>query len=140
MLSMIDQPLRIGQAMAAGAHGYLLKNAERAEIMVGIRMVLSGKRFLCSDIGLSLLDTVLATELQHTAPTTVSPLSRREQEVLQLVAEGLTTHQIADLLFTSKRTIETHRQNILEKTGAKNTAALIRYAIAQGFLPAEGNG
>ncbi|NML65266.1 response regulator transcription factor [Hymenobacter sp. RP-2-7] len=140
MLSMIDQPLRIGQAFAAGANGYILKNAERAEIMVGISMVLAGKRFLCSEIGLSLLDTVLTAELRPPVPSAVSPLSRREQEVLQLVAEGLTTHQIAELLFTSKRTIETHRQNILEKTGAKNTAALIRYAIAQGFLPAEGSG
>ncbi|MGI4834140.1 MAG: response regulator [Janthinobacterium lividum] len=140
MLSMIDQPLRIGQALAAGAHGYILKNAERAEIMVGVRTVLAGKRFLCSEIGLNLLDTVLTAELRPPVPPAVSPLSRREQEVLQLVAEGLTTTQIADLLFTSKRTIETHRQNILEKTGAKNTAALIRYAIAQGFLPVASGG
>ena len=140
MLSMIDQPLRIGQALAAGAHGYVLKNADRAEIMVGINTVHAGKRFLCSDIGLNLLDALLAAELRPPAPRAVSPLSRREQEVLQLVAEGLTTQQIADLLFTSKRTIETHRQNILEKTGSKNTAALIRFAIAQGFLPAVGGG
>lgn len=63
-------------------------------------------------------------------------MSRREREVLQLVAEGLTTQQIADKLFTSKRTVETHRQNILEKTEAKNTAALIRYASTHGLLTA----
>ena len=140
MLSMIDQPLRIGQALAAGAHGYILKNADKAEMLVGLQTVMAGKRFLCSEIGLNLLDAVLAAEVRPATPSAVSPLSRREQEVLQLVAEGLTTQQIADQLFTSKRTVETHRQNILEKTGAKNTAALIRHAMAQGFLPPESNG
>lgn len=136
MLSMVDQPRSIGQALAAGAHGYILKNADKAEILVAIQTVVAGRRFLCSEVGLSLLDTVLATAVAlPVAPTlNASPLSRREQEVLQLVADGLTTQQIADQLFTSKRTVETHRQNILEKTGAKNTASLVRYAIAQGFL------
>ncbi len=135
MLSMVDQPRSIGQAMAAGAHGYLLKNADKNEIITAIHTVMAGKRFLCSEVGLHLLDTVLAFEAAPPpAPSVASPLSRREQEVLQLVAEGLTTQQIADQLFTSKRTVETHRQNILEKTGTKNTAALVRHAISQGFL------
>ncbi len=136
MLSMVDQPRSIGQAFAAGAHGYVLKNADRKEILVAIQTVMAGKRFLCSEVGLNLLDLVLATNpvAPGAAVSTPSPLSRREQEVLQLVADGLTTQQIADQLFTSRRTVETHRQNILEKTGAKNTAALVRYAIAQGFL------
>ena len=138
MLSMVDQPRSIGLALAAGAHGYILKNADKNEILVAIQTVMAGKRFLCSEVGLSLLDTVLATTTMAppaTALAATSPLSRREQEVLQLVADGLTTQQIADQLFTSKRTVETHRQNILDKTGVKNTAALIRYAIVQGFLP-----
>lgn len=63
-------------------------------------------------------------------------LTRREREILHLVAEGLTTSQIADQLFASKRTVETHRQNVLEKTGCKNTAALISSASKQGLLPA----
>lgn len=135
MLSMVDQPRSIRQAFAAGAHGYVLKNADRSEILVAIQTVMAGKRFLCSEVGLSLLDLVLATNpAPPVAVSAPSPLSRREQEVLQLVADGLTTQQIADQLFTSRRTVETHRQNILEKTGAKNTAALVRYAIAQGFL------
>jgi len=134
MLSMIDQPRSIGQAFAAGAHGYILKNADKNEIVVAIQTVMSGKRFLCSEVGLNLLSLVLATVAPVAVASSPSPLSRREQEVLQLVAEGLTTQQIADQLFTSRRTVETHRQNILDKTGAKNTAALVRYAIAQGFL------
>lgn len=64
----------------------------------------------------------------------VTSLSRREMEVLQLIAEGLTSQEIADRLFSSKRTIETHRQHIMDKTGAKNTAALIRYAVNEGLV------
>ena len=139
MLSMVDQPLSIGQAMAAGAHGYILKNADKTEILVAIQTVMSGKRFLCSEIGLSLLDAALHTDSNSALPISQpTPLSRREQEILHLVADGLTTQQIAEQLFTSKRTVETHRQNILEKTGAKNTASLIRYAIINGFLPSNG--
>jgi DNA-binding NarL/FixJ family response regulator len=135
MLSMVDLPRSIGQAFAAGAHGYILKNADKNEIVVAVQTVMSGKRFLCSEVGLNLLDIVLAASPATPAVASApSPLSRREQEVLQLVANGLTTQQIADQLFTSRRTVETHRQNILEKTGAKNTAALVRYAISQGFL------
>jgi DNA-binding NarL/FixJ family response regulator len=139
MLSMVDQARYIGQALDAGAHGYVLKNADKGEILVAIYAVAAGKRFLCSEVGLALLDQVLATEATPAGggarPTSV--LSRRELEVLQLIAEGLTTQQMADQLFVSKRTVETHRQNTLEKTGAKNTAALVRYAMAQGYLSDE---
>ncbi|UOQ74114.1 response regulator transcription factor [Hymenobacter cellulosilyticus] len=62
------------------------------------------------------------------------PLTHREREILLLVAEGLTNQQMADQLFTSRRTVETHRQNLLEKTGARNTPALIKYAMERGLL------
>ena len=67
-------------------------------------------------------------------PQKTQLLSKREMEVLQLIAEGLTNAEIADQLFTSKRTVETHRQNILEKTQAKNTAALVKLALADGLI------
>ena len=137
-LSMVEEPLRIQETLAAGAHGYLLKNASKDEVLAGIRTVLAGRRFLCSEIGLTLLDRVVnaSASAAPLLPPAHSPLSRREHEVLQLVAEGLTNQQIADQLFTSKRTVETHRQNVLEKTGCKNTAALISYASRQGLLTA----
>ncbi|MGI4873797.1 MAG: response regulator transcription factor [Janthinobacterium lividum] len=131
MLSMVDEALQVGQAMTAGAHGYILKNANKAEIMTGIHTVLAGQRFLCSEVGLAMLDAVLGTSLP---PVASSPLSRRELEVLQLVADGLTTQQIADKLFTSKRTVETQRQSMLGKVGVKNTAALVSYANAYQLL------
>jgi DNA-binding NarL/FixJ family response regulator len=141
MLSMVEEPLSIQQTLVAGAHGYILKNAPKEEVVAGIRMVVAGRRFLCSEVGLSLLDLVLSSRgAPLPAPSAGPLLSRREREVLLLVADGLTTMQIADQLFTSKRTVETHRQNILQKTGCRNTAALISYASTHQLLSAIATG
>ena len=133
VLSMVDSERAIGQVLAAGASGYILKNTGREEILAAVHAVAAGRRFLCSELGLAMLDKVLAAPTEAEARPT-GGLSAREQEVLQLVAEGLTTAQIAEKLFTSPRTVETHRQNIMEKTGTKNTAALIKAAASQGWL------
>jgi DNA-binding NarL/FixJ family response regulator len=134
ILSMLAHERYIGQLFDAGASGYVLKSAEKSEILVAIQTVIAGRQFLCSDLGLNMLRKVLAKDDEPEEATKASRLSRRESEVLQLLAEGLTTNEIAEKLFTSKRTIETHRQNILEKTQTKNTAALIRMAVTQGLL------
>ena len=133
VLSMNDHALAIGQVMDAGAQGYVLKNASHDEILVGVRAVAAGKRFLCSELGLTMLGKVLNTETEP-ATKPAGGLSARELEILRLVADGNTTAQIADQLFTSPRTVETHRQNIMEKTGAKNTAALVKAATSKGWL------
>ncbi|NML67237.1 response regulator transcription factor [Hymenobacter sp. RP-2-7] len=136
MLSMLTNEHTIAEVLAAGAHGYVLKNADKSEIVTAIQAVAAGKRFLCSDIGLGLLEKLVG--LQGAAPTTgsnaLTSFSHREREILQLVASGLTNQQIADKLFTSRRTVEAHRQSLLEKTGAKNTPALVKYAMEQGLL------
>ena len=134
ILSMLAHERYIGQLFDAGAAGYVLKSAEKGEILVAIQTVIAGRQFLCSDLGLNMLRKVLAKEEEPDEAARASRLSRRETEVLQLLSEGLTTNEIAEKLFTSKRTIETHRQNILEKTQTKNTAALIRLAVTQGLL------
>ena len=134
ILSMLAHERYIGQLFDAGAAGYVLKSAEKGEILVAIQTVIAGRQFLCSDLGLSMLRKVLAKADEPEETAKASRLSRRESEVLQLLSEGLTTNEIAEKLFTSKRTIETHRQNILEKTQTKNTAALIRMAVTQGLL------
>lgn len=134
LLSMMTHERTIGEALAAGAHGYVLKNADKYEIVAALRGVAAGKRFLCSEIGLALLEKILVLEPGHGPPASSVALTHREREILQLVASGLTNQQIADQLFTSRRTVESHRQNLLEKTGAKNTPALIKYAMEQGLL------
>ena len=133
ILSMADHALAIGEVLAAGAQGYVLKNAGHDEIVVGVRTVAAGKRFLCSELGLIMLGKVL-TGTPEPAPKSASGLTAREQEILRLVADGLTTAQIAEHLFTSPRTVESHRQHIMAKTGTRNTATLVKAAVSQGWL------
>jgi DNA-binding NarL/FixJ family response regulator len=133
VLSMVDNEQAIGQVLAAGASGYVLKRANPREVITAVLTVAAGQRFLCSELGLAMLERVLAGS---SAPPVKSKggLTAREREILQLVVSGLTTAEIADKLFTSPRTVETHRQNIMEKTGAKNIAALVKMAISEGWL------
>ncbi|UOG73330.1 response regulator transcription factor [Hymenobacter tibetensis] len=136
ILSMNTHERTVGEVLAAGAHGYVLKNADKSEIFAAIQAVAAGKRFLCSEIGLGTLEKLLAYEAEGPTSSSKSAfyLTPREREIVQLVANGLTNQQIADKLFTSKRTVESHRQNLLEKTGIKNTPALIKHAMEQGWL------
>ncbi|GAB2457761.1 DNA-binding response regulator [Hymenobacter qilianensis] len=135
VLSMLDNERYVAQAIGLGASGYALKSTGRAELLYAIKTVAAGRPYLCTVIGLALLRKMHSLESPSSAVArAASGLSKRELEVLTLIAEGLTNAEIADKLFTSKRTIETHRQNIIEKTQAKNTAALIKYAVSQGML------
>ncbi|GAA4026502.1 response regulator transcription factor [Hymenobacter glaciei] len=135
VLSMLASTQYIFRMLDAGAAGYLLKSAGLDEIVHGIRTVASGRPFLCSEAGFAALEKLRTepSEALNPDPKACS-LSKRETEVLQLIAEGLTNGEIATKLFTSKRTIETHRQNIIGKTQMKNTASLIRYAVSEGLV------
>ncbi|MGY2131153.1 response regulator [Hymenobacter sp. HD11105] len=135
VLSMLDNERYVAQAVELGALGYALKSTGRTELIYAINTVAAGHPYLCTVIGMALLRKMHAPDTtSNMAAKAASGLSKRELEVLNLIAEGLTNAEIADKLFTSKRTIETHRQNIIEKTQAKNTAALIKYAVSQGML------
>lgn len=135
VLTLLATEEHIFQMLDAGASGYMLKNAGLDELVHGIRTVAAGRPFLCCELGLAAL---CKTREQDATSTDVrkktNDLSRRETEVLQLIAQGLTNQEIADRLFTSKRTVETHRQNIIRKTQMKNTASLIRYAVSEGLV------
>ncbi|MBD0255269.1 MAG: response regulator transcription factor [Cytophagales bacterium] len=131
-----EQESDILQLLDAGAGGYVLRNTEPEELRFAIHSLAKGNPYICSKITLNLLRT-----LNNEAPGPArlagkhpDNLSRREMEVLGLIAQGYTNAQIADKLFTSKRTIETHRQNLLEKTNSSNTATLIRYAVLRGLI------
>ncbi|MGI4886316.1 MAG: response regulator [Janthinobacterium lividum] len=139
VLTMAADAPSIGQLFAAGARGYLLKSAGRNELLASIRAVAAGELYLCSELGLSLLHQVLAPAAHGPSANALAGrrthrLTTRELEVLQLLAAGLTTNEIAAKLFTSKRTVETHRQHILEKTQTRNTASLIHRAVTEGLL------
>jgi DNA-binding NarL/FixJ family response regulator len=135
MLSMLDNEKYVAQAFIEGARGYLLKNVGEDELNFALRYVAGGGKYLCAELAEKLLDKLTQTTIQH--PETNGQhidFSLREMEVLHLIAEGYTNTEMADKLFLSKRTIEGHRQALIDKTGAKNTAALIRFAVVNGFI------
>ncbi len=135
VLSMVAQAQSIMELFDAGAHGYLLKTADKRELVAAVRLVMTGRQYLCSQVGLGLLAAVLAQGCAGLATEEKGVgLTNREQEVLELLSNGLTTQQIAAKLFASLRTVETHRQHLLEKTGTRNTPSLIKYAMDHSML------
>ena len=135
MLSMHDNEKYVSQAFLEGASGYLLKNVSADELIFALKHVNMGGRYLCSELAIRMLDKLVQSG-HHSLAASESKIefSMREIEVLHLIAEGLTNHEMSDKLFISKRTIEGHRQSLIEKTGSRNTAALIRYAVLNGFV------
>lgn len=137
VLSMLNNLQHVLQAFKNGANGYLVKNVGYEEMLYAIRHVAKGGQFICEEIGGIMLDTLKKSPTAFLNIEQIMEkmgLSEREMEVLELIGEGYTNMQIADKLFLSKRTVEGHRQNLLEKTGVKNTAALIKYAIRTGLM------
>jgi DNA-binding NarL/FixJ family response regulator len=114
----------------------VLRNTEPEELRFAIHSLAKGNPYICSKITVNLLRTLKdeAPGPARLAGKRPDNLSRREMEVLGLIAQGYTNAQIAEKLFTSKRTIETHRQSLLEKTNSSNTATLIRYAVLRGLI------
>jgi DNA-binding NarL/FixJ family response regulator len=129
ILSMEDDPKIIAGILKDGACGYLFKNSDAMELIFAIRFVASGGRYICAELGFKLLEGQLQGGNAQSIVPHRSDFTRRELEVLKLIAEGYTNHQIAEKIFVSKRTVEGHRQSLLEKTGSKNTAMLIRNAV-----------
>jgi DNA-binding NarL/FixJ family response regulator len=136
VLSMLDHERYMVQAFKAGASGYVLKNVSADELTFSIRHVCNYKeRYICSELALRLLDKLIyAPDINVPDNLESLDLSKREVEVLTLIAEGYTNQEIAEKLFTSKRTVEGHRQNLIDKTGSRNTAALIRFAIINNII------
>lgn len=135
MLTMLDHENYIKQSISAGASGYLLKNVDIAQMLFAIRHIAKGGKYICSEIVFEMLKRQFSSTNDFIATVqTVVGLSQREEEVLALIGEGYTNQEIADKLFTSRRTVEGHRQNLLEKTGTKNTATLIGFAIRNNMI------
>jgi DNA-binding NarL/FixJ family response regulator len=126
-LSTFNQGTYIRKMMESGASGYLLKNAGKQEIVEAIKAVTKGKTYFSFDAGQALKSH---TDLQNAIP----PLTKREKEVLVNVADGLTNAQIAEKLFISIDTVDTHRKNLHTKLNVNNTAMLIRFAIENKLL------
>jgi two-component system, NarL family, response regulator NreC len=133
VLSMQDDPSYVRQAFAAGADGYLVKEAADADLVQAIRDVAAGHKYVHPSLGARL--AALEADAHQRAET--DPLSGREHEVLRLLALGHTNQEIAKLLFISVRTAESHRARIMQKLRLSSRAELVRYALASGVLELE---
>jgi len=140
VLSAFDNEEYVVQILQSGANGYLLKNVSPDDLYSAVHAVHDGLAFFSPTISKIMLDGYL----RRTNPGTntggesdlspyVGPLTTREREILQLIAEGKSHQQIADLLYISVRTVDTHRNNIMKKLDLHDTASLVTYAIKHGI-------
>jgi len=121
------------QALKAGASGYVLKDSCPEELIQAIRQVLSGNRYLSPQLN----ERMIQTFIQYTDTGSLDPLSSltdREREVLKMTVEGLTSADIGEKLSLSSRTVETHRQNMMNKLDIKTQVELIRFALRHGII------
>ncbi len=130
VLSMQDDPSYVREAFAAGASGYMLKEAADADLVHAVREVAGGGRYVHPTLGARLAQA----EVEAARRAADDPLSEREREVLRLLALGHTNQEIAGQLYISVRTAETHRAHIMQKLGLGTRAELVRYALANGLL------
>ena len=133
-LSMQDDPSYVRQAFASGANGYVLKEAADDELLAAVREVAAGGNYVDPQLGARLA----AADATAAADAAADPLSDREHEVLRLLALGHTNQEIAQMLFLSVRTAETHRARIMQKLRISTRAELVRYAIDHGVLAEDG--
>ncbi|MDO3645259.1 response regulator transcription factor [Mucilaginibacter sp. L3T2-6] len=135
ILSALDHEKVILKALKAGANGYLLKNSSPDELIFAVKHIQKYNQYICEEITTRLVNRLLAIpDLVTVKENYDLEFTSRDIEILSLVAEGFTNQEIADKLFTSKRTIENHRQQLIDKTGSRNTVALIRFAMLHGII------
>ncbi len=127
-LSSFNQGLYIKKMMENGASGYILKNSSKEELIQAIHAVHSGHIFFSGEVGMAL------KEYEKSSLTELPVITPREKEVLSLIAEGFTNPQIAEKIFLSSFTVDSHRKNLLAKLGAKNTASLVRLAVENKLI------
>ena len=132
-LSMFHDHASVTQVLEAGGLGYLLKNTSKAELSAAIADVAAGRTHFSQEVGQTLLQNLDVPAQRNCAPAAVG-LTPREREILRLVAEEKSNCAIAEALFISERTVETHRKNILTKTNCKSVVGLIQYAIKHKLL------
>ena len=124
-LSTFNQQSFIKKMLESGASGYMLKNATKNEILNALQTVMNGNTYLNHEV---------SKQLKQKPNLSFAILTRREKEILELIAEGLTNVEIAERLFVSSTTVDTHRKNLLLKIGAKNSAAMVKLAIEHNLL------
>lgn len=136
MLSMHSKVDFIATAFQAGVSAYLAKESSREQLLQALDAVMAGRQYLDGSLSPRVVTELLSRPSEETrmADASYGKLSRREQQVLRLLAEGLAPAVIAERLFISRKTVENHRTNILTKLGIKSPVALVRYAARLGLI------
>jgi DNA-binding NarL/FixJ family response regulator len=133
ILSMHDNEQYFFEALKAGASGYVLKTAANRDLIEACRATMRGEPFLYpAAVKAVMRDFLEAAKRGEEIPD--DPLTPRELDVVKLIAEGHTSEEIAEILFISKKTVDRHRANMLEKLGMRNRVELTRYAIRRGLV------
>jgi len=129
LLTVADQPEAIKEAIRAGADGYVLKSAERNELETAINLIAKGNKYYCSEVWTVLSrDTSLDFVVEVNKPQSIA-ITKRELEVLRLIAEEYSGTEIAEKLFIGSTTVETHRKHLMQKLGVQSTIGLVKYAL-----------
>jgi len=134
ILSMHSDPAFVTPALQAGARGYLLKDSADTDLLRGVTAVAAGKSFFSPAAAKVMLDDYLRRLAQKGIVDPYDALSEREREIFQLIAEGRSNKDVADLLSISVTTVETHRSHILQKLDVHNTAELVLFAVRRGVV------
>jgi DNA-binding NarL/FixJ family response regulator len=137
ILSTSADEASVVEAFRSGAAAYVLKQAEPSQLVQAIEEAAAGRLFLSFPLSERAIETYLRWA-EGRPPDPLAELTRRERQVLQLVAQGMTSAAIADLLFVSRRTIESHRASVLRKLHARNGMDVIRFAVSRGLVSADG--
>ena len=138
VLTMYDNEEYVYQILKSGAGGYMLKNSGRDELAAAIRAVARGDRFFSPRVSEIVMESYLRkSEGRNNLPMTDDdlPLTKREREILDYIADGFNNSQIAEKLFISARTVETHRTNIMQKLDIHDAANLVRFALSKKQKP-----
>jgi DNA-binding NarL/FixJ family response regulator len=136
ILSMYADPSYVRQALKAGVSGYLLKGAAVSELSLALDAVMQGEKFLTPKVAQTVVDGYLDTSGDEGEP--IEDLTQRQREILQLIAEGRSTREMAELLDVSVKTVETHRSRLMERLGIRDVPGLVRFAIRSGLVPPDG--
>ncbi|MBX0290613.1 response regulator transcription factor [Hymenobacter sp. HSC-4F20] len=131
ILSMFHDHATVAEMLEAGGSGYVLKTATRAELSEAIRQVASGRSYFSRDVATTLLQNLHIPASLEGKP---AELTSREREILQLIAQEYSNQAIAEALFISERTVETHRRNLFAKTNSKSVVGLIQYALRHKLI------
>lgn len=134
ILSMYTNDAYVIEALKNGALGYVLKDSQASDLIQAVKEVINGNRYLSPPLSERALELYMR-KVESVPEDPYDLLTTREREVLQMVAEGRTSAEIASRLFISPRTAEGHRANLMRKLGLQNNADLIRFAIKRGILP-----